>query len=144
MAMAVLAFAVIIGTISFVNIRSMVATEERVEHTFKVIADAEGIIVSAVDMETGLRGFALAGKEDFLGPYQEGEEQTYAAIAALKQTVNDNQAQVDRLGEVEDIAMGALYLCSPAASYVTGDILGVNGGLERLNMPMPRAWGGMG
>lgn len=49
-----------------------------------------------------------------------------------------------RLGEVEDIAMGALYLCAPAASYVTGEILGVNGGLERLNMQMPRAWGGMG
>jgi 7-alpha-hydroxysteroid dehydrogenase len=49
-----------------------------------------------------------------------------------------------RLGEVEDIALGALYLCSPAASYVTGDILAVNGGMERLNMAMPRAWGGMG
>ena len=49
-----------------------------------------------------------------------------------------------RLGEVEDIALGALYLCSPAASYVTGDLLGVNGGLTRLNMQMPRAWGGLG
>ena len=49
-----------------------------------------------------------------------------------------------RLGEVEDIALGALYLCSPAAAYVTGDILGVNGGMERLNMQMPRAWGGLG
>jgi 7-alpha-hydroxysteroid dehydrogenase len=49
-----------------------------------------------------------------------------------------------RLGEVEDVALGALYLCSPAASYVTGDVLGVNGGMERLNMQMPRAWGGLG
>ncbi|GAB3274506.1 glucose 1-dehydrogenase [Parahaliea aestuarii] len=49
-----------------------------------------------------------------------------------------------RLGEVEDVALGALYLCSPAASYVTGDILAVNGGMERLNMQMPRAWGGLG
>ncbi len=49
-----------------------------------------------------------------------------------------------RLGEVEDIALGALYLCSPAASYVTGDILAVNGGMERLNMQMPRAFGGQG
>lgn len=49
-----------------------------------------------------------------------------------------------RLGEVEDVALGALYLCSPAASYVTGDLLGVNGGMERLNMQMPRAWGGVG
>jgi 7-alpha-hydroxysteroid dehydrogenase len=70
---------------------------------------------------------------------------------ALKTVLNDEieQTMVDltpmaRLGEVEDIAMGALYLCSEAASYVTGEILRVNGGMERLNMEMPRAWGGMG
>jgi len=70
---------------------------------------------------------------------------------ALNTVLTDDieQTMVDltpmaRLGEVEDIALGALYLCSPAASYVTGDILNVNGGMERLNMQMPRAWGGMG
>lgn len=46
-----------------------------------------------------------------------------------------------RLGEVEDIAACALYLASPAASYVTGEIVGVNGGLNALNMKMPRAFG---
>ncbi len=61
----------------------------------------------------------------------------------IEQTMVD-LTPMGRLGEVEDIALGALYLCSPAASYVTGDILGVNGGLERLNMQMPRAFGGMG
>ena len=61
----------------------------------------------------------------------------------IEQTMVD-LTPMARLGEVEDIALGALYLCSPAASYVTGEILGVNGGLERLNMQMPRAFGGMG
>ena len=61
----------------------------------------------------------------------------------IEQTMVD-LTPMARLGEVEDIALGALYLCTPAASYVTGEILGVNGGLERLNMQMPRAWGGMG
>lgn len=61
----------------------------------------------------------------------------------IEQTMVD-LTPMARLGEVEDIALGALYLCSPAASYVTGEILGVNGGMERLNMQMPRAWGGMG
>ncbi|NND67588.1 MAG: glucose 1-dehydrogenase [Halioglobus sp.] len=61
----------------------------------------------------------------------------------IEQTMVD-LTPMGRLGEVEDIALGALYLCSPAAGYVTGDILGVNGGLERLNMQMPRAFGGVG
>lgn len=45
-----------------------------------------------------------------------------------------------RLGTVEDIAACALYLASPAADYVTGEIFGVNGGLNALNMKMPRAF----
>ena len=34
-----------------------------------------------------------------------------------------------RLGESEDIAKAALFLCSPDASYITGQILAVNGGM---------------
>jgi 7-alpha-hydroxysteroid dehydrogenase len=45
-----------------------------------------------------------------------------------------------RLGEVEDISACALYLASPAAAYLTGDIIGVNGGLTSLNLTMPRAF----
>ena len=76
-----------------------------------------------------------------------GSTRTDALDTVLTPEIEDTMVELTpmaRLGEVEDIALGALYLCSPAASYVTGDILGVNGGLERLNMPMPRAWGGMG
>ncbi|HET7547563.1 MAG TPA: 3-oxoacyl-ACP reductase FabG [Usitatibacter sp.] len=35
-----------------------------------------------------------------------------------------------RLGRVEDVAQAVLYLCSPAASYVTGATLHVNGGMH--------------
>ena len=45
-----------------------------------------------------------------------------------------------RIGEVEDISACALYLASPAASYVTGEVYGVNGGLVGLNMKLPRAF----
>ena len=46
-----------------------------------------------------------------------------------------------RLGEVEDIAACALYLTAPSGSYVTGEVVGVSGGLNALNMKMPRAFG---
>ena len=36
---------------------------------------------------------------------------------------------LSRLGEAEDVADAVLFLCSPKSSYITGQILGVNGGL---------------
>jgi 7-alpha-hydroxysteroid dehydrogenase len=41
-----------------------------------------------------------------------------------------------RLGDPEDIAMGVLYLASPASSWVTGKVLEVDGGLEEPNLAM--------
>jgi len=41
-----------------------------------------------------------------------------------------------RLGEADDIALAALYLASPASSFVTGKILEVDGGLEEANLAL--------
>ena len=41
-----------------------------------------------------------------------------------------------RLGQPDDIALAALYLASPAASWVTGKILEIDGGLEEANLEL--------
>jgi 7-alpha-hydroxysteroid dehydrogenase len=46
-----------------------------------------------------------------------------------------DRTPMKRLGEVEDIALAALYLASPAAKWVTGKVLEVDGGMETTNMP---------
>ncbi len=40
-----------------------------------------------------------------------------------------------RLGDAEDIALAALFLASPASSWVTGKVLEIDGGMEATNMP---------
>jgi 7-alpha-hydroxysteroid dehydrogenase len=42
-----------------------------------------------------------------------------------------------RLGDVEDIAACVLYLASPAASWITGKIFEVDGGIEHPQLTMP-------
>lgn len=44
-----------------------------------------------------------------------------------------------RLGDPEDVAACALYLASPAAAYVTGEVIGVSGGIVASQVTMPRA-----
>jgi 7-alpha-hydroxysteroid dehydrogenase len=72
-----------------------------------------------------------------------GSIRTDALAGVLTPEIEEQMVKLTpmaRLGEVEDIAACALYLASPAASYVTGEIYGVNGGLVALNMTMPRAF----
>ncbi|OQY60319.1 MAG: hypothetical protein B6245_02080 [Desulfobacteraceae bacterium 4572_88] len=98
-----LALLLILGAVSIINIQSIVRTDKWVGHTHVVIRDAIEILASAVDMETGMRGYLLAGKDAFLEPYKTGETMTYEKISALRKKVSDNPAQADRLDEVEKI-----------------------------------------
>jgi len=83
------------------NISDLKQLNSRVEHTYKVIATAQDIIAAAVDMETGMRGFLLAGDDDFLAPYIQGKSQFDKLINSLSSTVSDNPEQVKLLSETK-------------------------------------------
>ncbi len=66
------------------------------------------------------------------------------ATSALESVLTNetvHQAMVEatplkRLGEPEDIAIGALYLASPASAYVTGTIMDIHGGITSANLDL--------
>ncbi|MCH7690139.1 MAG: CHASE3 domain-containing protein [candidate division Zixibacteria bacterium] len=91
----------VLGIVCITSINSLNEANGWVDHTHTVIAEAKAIEASAVDMETGMRGYLLAGLEEFLDPYNNGKKGFYQKIASLKETVNDNPAQVQLLGEIE-------------------------------------------
>ena len=63
--------------------------------------------------------------------------------SALRPFLNDeleakmaSMTPMGRIGRPEDIALMALYLASPASSWVTGKIFEVDGGTEKSNWPI--------
>ncbi len=92
---------VILGIVSINATKSLTTSNEKVDHTHVVIATANQIVASGVDMETGMRGYLLAGQEQFLDPYKGGQKKFYELITSLSKTVDDNPAQVQLLSEVK-------------------------------------------
>jgi 3-oxoacyl-[acyl-carrier protein] reductase len=52
------------------------------------------------------------------------------ALSDEQRTALTSQVPMSRLGTVDDIAAAVLFLCSPGASYITGETLHVNGGMH--------------
>lgn len=100
---APLSLLVVLGATSLFSIDKIVTSNKSVEHTFNVLENSAAIVGSAVDMETGMRGYLLSGKEGFLTPYNNGEKATYSGIKQLSITVSDNPAQVARLAEMKKV-----------------------------------------
>jgi len=101
-----LVLVVILSVITFFSIKTLQKAGDSVDHTHVVIEEAMKIEGAAVDMETGMRGFLLAGREEFLDPYNQGKEQFFVKLGRLKDTVNDNPKQVKLLEEIEDNIRG--------------------------------------
>jgi len=72
-----------------------------VDHTDRVINNANQAVKLSVDMETGMRGFLLTGDEHFLDPYEVAKPRITAELEGLKTLVADNAQQVDRLNRLQ-------------------------------------------
>jgi methyl-accepting chemotaxis protein len=66
-------------------------------HTYKVLAETTDILGSLVNIETGQRGFLVAGKDEFLEPLNAGKQGFQKAHAEAKKLTSDNAAQQTRL-----------------------------------------------
>jgi len=114
---------------TWVNLGDMVETTNWVNHTHEVLEESERVLISAIDMETGLRGFLLAGQEEFLEPYFSGENRVYEQLNKLQTKVSDNPPQVDLLKEAESILLEwQSIIAQPAISLrrEIGDALTMN------------------
>ncbi|CAG4894606.1 response regulator [Paraburkholderia saeva] len=81
----------------------LVSVMSWVEHSERVIGDANEMLRLAVDRESGMRGFLITGDETFLAPYELGRPRFESQIASLEGLVADNPPQVERLKRIQAI-----------------------------------------
>ena len=94
----------IVSAIVFVGIIAyLINSLTWVEHSQKVIGGAHEIRKLSAEMESGMRGYLLAGDEEFLSPYVLSRQRMTSSLESLSELVKDNIAQAERLTRITQI-----------------------------------------
>lgn len=100
------AFAVMIVALVAVGSTALYTSSKLAEadrwnsHTYKVLGTAAGMLENMINMETGARGFFVAGEDRFLEPWKNGQAAFDKHFAAARELTADNEAQQKRLSEI--------------------------------------------
>jgi PAS domain S-box-containing protein len=82
------------------QISSLLSAAQAVEHTDEVISQANETQKLLIDMETGMRGYLIAGKPEFLEPYNRASQEINPALDELGRLVSDSPSQTSRVNAV--------------------------------------------
>lgn len=92
----------VLSAVFFVSlITYLLSVIQWVEHTDRVINNANEAVKLTVDLETGMRGFLLSGDEHFLDPYETAKPRITVALNTLLELTADNPVQTDRLRRLQ-------------------------------------------
>ena len=102
-------FSVLILTIVlfvfYVNSQKEIASSERMMHAQRVLGKSRDVLMDAVNLETGFRGFLLSRDESFLEPFNLGQANIFNDIDTLITLTQDNpdhQIEVATLRKVSE------------------------------------------
>jgi len=71
-------------------------------HTYEVLSAAQLALEQLINIETGMRGFVIASKDNFLEPLVAGEKRFLEKLELLKRLTADNAAQQQRLATLDE------------------------------------------
>ncbi|MBD2740161.1 CHASE3 domain-containing protein [Coleofasciculus sp. FACHB-1120] len=89
--------------ILFLQLNHLLSVTRWVDHTDRVIAQANYTQRLLLDMESGIRGYLVTGNPSFLAPYQASSLLIDPAFNDLRSLISDNPRQIQRLKELRAI-----------------------------------------
>lgn len=97
---AILAFAGVLFGVALVNTSKLMETVKWNVHTYTVLQESDRLLLSMLNIETGLRGFVASGDDKFLEPFKQGQTEFIVNFDKLKSLTSDNAAQQGRLDKM--------------------------------------------
>jgi PAS domain S-box-containing protein len=98
------AFAIVLtimgGTLSWRSMHKANEESDWVSHTQTVTTGLDASLAHMIDIETGARGFAATGDDEFLNSFSEGKRTIFADLNSLRLLTSDNPTQQKRLDEL--------------------------------------------
>src|SRR5262249_9077294 len=86
------------------NLLWLAANEQRVAHSYAVLAELEDVLSLLKDAETGQRGYLLTGDESYLQPYREAVARIHGRLDHLQDLTSDNPAHRQGMKALRDQA----------------------------------------
>lgn len=92
------------STASYFSIKNLLESNNWVNHTHEVIYNLNGAQLTMTDAQTGVRGFLITGREDFLEQYKNADVRTNEYLDKLDLLTSDNEQQQAGLGKLRPLA----------------------------------------
>ncbi|MFG6416802.1 methyl-accepting chemotaxis protein [Roseateles sp. DC23W] len=86
--------------IALVNTNRLLDSVKWNNHTYEVLTESDKLLLSMVNIETGLRGFVASGNDRFLEPFNTGKKDFSEHFEKSKSLTSDNSSQQARLSNL--------------------------------------------
>jgi len=107
----------VVGIATFDVIARFRESRGWVEHTRQVLAAAQDARTALVDIETGQRGYLIAGDPAYLAPYHSGLQALRQDSVLLRRLTSDNAAQQRRLDVLSPLVREHIALLDSGVAY---------------------------
>ena len=131
---------VIIVIASFRSMTGLLEAANWVRHTHEVEIQLAQLLSHITDAETGLRGFVITGRENFLEPYHKAVGVIDKDLAAMQRLTADNAEQMSRLDAIKPIIADKLTEMKGTIARRRADGFAAAHSIRRCESSAERRW----
>lgn len=90
----------IVSIVASQSVSHLITIQKTVDKDHKIIEKGDELFAALTEMESGLRGYLITGRESYLEPYREGKQHFDKLIEAVAPLIQDDSAQTSRIDQV--------------------------------------------